>query len=50
MAVLSMVKFTRVDRASVLRTMGWKSYGEDETQIVETMLRHNMDALFAHSA
>jgi hypothetical protein len=50
MAVLSMVKFTRVDRASVLRTMGWKSYGDDETQIVETMLRHNMDALFAHSA
>jgi TetR/AcrR family transcriptional regulator, regulator of cefoperazone and chloramphenicol sensitivity len=50
MAILSMVKFTRVDRASVLRTMGWKSFGEEETRIVENMLRHNMGALFAHSA
>jgi len=50
MAILSMVKFTRVDRASVLRTMGWKTFGEEETRIVENMLRHNMDALFAHSA
>jgi AcrR family transcriptional regulator len=49
MAILSMVKFTRVDRASVLRTMGWKSFGEEETRIVENMLRHNMHALFAHS-
>lgn len=50
MAILSMVKFTRVDRASVLRTMGWKFYGEEETRIVEKMLRHNMHALFGHSA
>jgi AcrR family transcriptional regulator len=50
MAILSMVKFTRVDRASVLRTMGWKTFGEEETRIVENMLRHNMHALFAHSA
>jgi AcrR family transcriptional regulator len=50
MAVLSMVKFTRVDRASVLKTMGWKSFGEEETRIVENMLRQNMHALFAHSA
>jgi AcrR family transcriptional regulator len=50
MAILSMVKFTRVDRASVLRTMGWKSFGKEETRIVEAMLRHNMHALFAHSA
>jgi TetR/AcrR family transcriptional regulator, regulator of cefoperazone and chloramphenicol sensitivity len=50
MAILSMVKFTRVDRASVLRTMGWKSFGEEETRIVENMLRHNMHTLFAHSA
>jgi AcrR family transcriptional regulator len=50
MAVLSMVKFTRVDRASVLKTMGWKSFGEEETRIVENMLRQNMNALFAHSA
>ena len=49
MAILSMVKFTRMDRASVLRTMGWKSFGEEETRIVERMLRHNMHALFAHS-
>lgn len=49
MAILSMVKFTRVDRASVLRTMGWKSFGEEETRIVENMLRHNMHALFARS-
>jgi AcrR family transcriptional regulator len=49
MAILSMVKFTRVDRASVLRTMGWKSFGEEESRIVKNMLRHNMHALFAHS-
>jgi AcrR family transcriptional regulator len=48
LAILSMVKFTRVDRATVMRTMGWKSFGEDETQIVTDMLRHNMHALFAH--
>jgi len=50
MAVLAMIKFTRVDRASVLKTMGWKSFGEEETKIVAAMLRHNMHALFAHSA
>ena len=49
MAILSMVKFTRVDRASVFRTMGWKNFGTEETRIVENMLRHNMHALFAHS-
>jgi AcrR family transcriptional regulator len=49
MAILSMMKFTRVDRASVLRTMEWKSFGEEETRIVENMLRQNMHALFAHS-
>ncbi len=49
MAILSMVKFTRVDRASVFRTMGWKSFGSEETKIVENMLRQNMHALFAHS-
>jgi AcrR family transcriptional regulator len=50
MAVLSMMRFTRVDRTSVLRIMGWKSFGQQETRIVENMLRHNMHALFAHSA
>jgi AcrR family transcriptional regulator len=50
MAVLSMVKFTRTDRASVLRSMGWKSFGEAETKVLENMLRHNMHALFARSA
>lgn len=50
MAIFSMVKFVRVDRATVLRNMGWKSFGEEETRIVENMLRHNMNALFARSA
>ncbi len=49
MAIISMIKFTRVDRASVLLSMGWKSIGEEESRIVENMLRHNMHALFAHS-
>ncbi len=49
MAILAMVKFTRVDRASVLRNTGWKSFGEEETGIVTEMLRHNMQALFAGS-
>jgi AcrR family transcriptional regulator len=50
MAILAMVKFTRVDRASVLRNMGWKSFGKDESRIVTEMLRHNMQALFAGSS
>jgi TetR/AcrR family transcriptional regulator, regulator of cefoperazone and chloramphenicol sensitivity len=49
MAILAMVKFTRVDRASVLRSTGWKSFGEQEAAIVTAMLRQNMQALFAHS-
>jgi len=49
MAILSMVKFTRTDRASLMRTMGWESIGEAETLVVENMLRHNVQALFAHS-
>jgi hypothetical protein len=49
MAILAMIKFTRVDRASVLRSMGWKSIGKEESRIVEEMLRHDMHALFAHS-
>ena len=49
MAILAMVKFARVDRASVLRNMGWKSFGEEETRTVTEMLRHNMQSLFAHS-
>jgi AcrR family transcriptional regulator len=50
MAVLAMVKFIRIDRASVMRNMGWSSYGEAEFRIVENMLRRNVRALFAHSA
>jgi TetR/AcrR family transcriptional regulator, regulator of cefoperazone and chloramphenicol sensitivity len=49
MAILAMVKFTRIDRASVMRSTGWKSFGEEETRIVTEMLRHNMQGLFAHS-
>ena len=47
MAILAMVKFTRVDRASVLRSTGWKSFGEEETRMVTEMLRRDMHALFA---
>jgi TetR/AcrR family transcriptional regulator, regulator of cefoperazone and chloramphenicol sensitivity len=47
MAILAMVKFTRVDRAAVLRNMGWKSFGKGEIKIVTEMLRHNLQALFA---
>jgi hypothetical protein len=50
MAILSMVKFTRTDRASLMRTMGWESIGEAEALVVENMLRNNVHALFAHSA
>ncbi len=50
MAILSMVKFTRTDRASLMRTMGWESIGATEALVVENMLRHNVQALFAHSA
>ena len=47
MAILAMVKFTRVDRAAVLRNMGWKSFGKNEIRIVTEMLRRDMQALFA---
>jgi TetR/AcrR family transcriptional regulator, regulator of cefoperazone and chloramphenicol sensitivity len=50
MAILAMIKFTRIDRASVLRTMGWKTIGEEETQVVSNMLRNSMHAVFAHPA
>jgi AcrR family transcriptional regulator len=49
MTVLSMIKFTRMDRASALRITGWKSFGEEETRIVEKILRRNMHAMFSHS-
>jgi hypothetical protein len=49
LSVMAMIKFTRVDRASVLRTMGWKSFGDEETKILAAMLRRNMTAMFAHS-
>jgi AcrR family transcriptional regulator len=47
MAILAMLKFTRVDRASVLRNMGWKSLGEQESRIVTEMLRRDMQLLFS---
>jgi TetR/AcrR family transcriptional regulator, regulator of cefoperazone and chloramphenicol sensitivity len=47
MAILAMVKFTRVDRAAVLRNMGWKSFGKDEIRIVTEMLRRDLQAIFA---
>jgi AcrR family transcriptional regulator len=49
LAILSMVKFTRTDRASVLRTMGWKSFGDEETRAVVDVLKSNIQALFARS-
>jgi AcrR family transcriptional regulator len=50
MTTISMVLFTRTNRASLLRTMEWKSIGEDERHLVEEILRQNMHALYAHSA
>ncbi|PSH05643.1 MAG: hypothetical protein CXZ00_00390 [Acidobacteria bacterium] len=50
LAILSMVKFARIDQSSVLRTMGWKSFGKEEIRIVENMLRNNLHKLFARSA
>jgi len=50
LAILSIIKFTRIDRATVLRAMRWKNFGENETQIVTDMLRRNMQAMFAHSS
>jgi AcrR family transcriptional regulator len=47
LAIFSMIKFTRMDRASVLRIMGWKSVGNEEMQIVTEMLRQNVNLLFA---
>jgi AcrR family transcriptional regulator len=49
LTILSMVKFTRTDRATVLRHMGWKSFGDTEIKVVTDMLQYSMHALFAHS-
>ena len=50
MAILSMIQFTRLGGASVLRNTGWQSFGEEETRIVIGLIRHNIQALFARSA
>ncbi len=50
LTTMSMVLFTRTHRASLLRTMQWKSIGPTERHQVEEMLRQNMHALYAHSA
>jgi AcrR family transcriptional regulator len=50
LAILAMVKFCRIDHASVLRVMNWKSLGEDEIRLLEIMLRDNVHKIFAHSA
>jgi TetR/AcrR family transcriptional regulator, regulator of cefoperazone and chloramphenicol sensitivity len=47
MAILAMVKFTRVDRATLLRNTGWKAVGKSEIGIVTAVLRQYMQALFA---
>lgn len=46
MAVLAMVRLTCVDRASVLRHTGWKSFGDEEVRLVTRVLGCNMQALF----
>lgn len=46
LAILSMIKFTRADRGSMLQIMGWESFWEERMRIVESMLRNNMLALF----
>ena len=43
--ILAMLKLTCVDRASFLRNTGWKSLGEEETRVVNEMLRRNVQAL-----
>ena len=45
MAILAMLKLTCVDRASFLRNTGWKSLGEEESRVVNEMLRRNVQAL-----
>lgn len=47
--VLSMVKVIRTDRASVLKAMGWKDFGEQERALVLEVLHQNLEAIFAGS-
>ena len=47
LGILSMIEFTRIGRASVLRVLGWGSIGTEESQIVEDVLRRNLHLLFA---
>jgi len=46
--VLSMSELLQTDRGSVLKIMGWKTFGEKETRILESTLRDNLRALYAH--
>ncbi len=50
LAILSMVQFSQLGLGSVLRNAGWQSFGEQETRIVTRLLKHNIQAIFAHSA
>lgn len=50
LSIMAMVKFIRVDRASVLRVMEWRNFGPAETTMVSNMLRRNVQALFGRSA
>jgi AcrR family transcriptional regulator len=47
LAVFSMSELLWTDRSLVLRIMGWKAFGEEETQILEGTLRNNLRALYA---
>jgi AcrR family transcriptional regulator len=45
MAIVSMVKFTLFDRATVLRVLQRGNYGEEELQIVIRVLLHNIEVM-----
>jgi AcrR family transcriptional regulator len=47
LAVLSMSELLRTNRRWVLGIVGWKAFGEEEAQILDSTLRNNLRALYA---
>ncbi len=50
LAVISMLKFARTDRATVARVLGRSDLDQESLQIVIQVLRRNIEAMFASAA
>ena len=49
LSTISMMKFCRMDRAFVMRAMGWTEIGIPQLPVIREMIRTNITAMFADS-